>query len=96
MVTARSCTVSFCDETGVRHEVDVIAESVYEAALLGVKAIRQNSSADPEPLAPIDVQVKLPTVQQTVAMKQVREWLSGTSRHPSERALKERLRLLAM
>ncbi len=32
----KSCTVSFIGPAGVRHSVDVSAESLYEAAIVGV------------------------------------------------------------
>ena len=34
-VALRTCTVSFSGPSGIRHSVDVTADSVYEAAVLG-------------------------------------------------------------
>src|SRR6266487_4456598 len=36
---ARACTVSFIAATGIRHSVEVTAESLYEAAILGVSLL---------------------------------------------------------
>src|SRR4051794_5945676 len=91
MATGRSCSVSFYDESGVRHEAEVIAESVYEAMVLELLVIRQNSAAEPEPLNPVEVQLRLPSLQQTVTLRQIREWLTTNSTHPKERELKQRL-----
>jgi len=44
-VALRTCTVSFVGPSGVRHAVQVTAESVYEGAALGVSALR-NSGCD--------------------------------------------------
>jgi hypothetical protein len=41
-VALRTCTVSFVGPSGVRHAVEVTAESVYEAAALGVSALRNS------------------------------------------------------
>jgi hypothetical protein len=41
IVAVRTCTVSFIGLSGIRHSVDVTAESVYEAAALGVSARRE-------------------------------------------------------
>jgi hypothetical protein len=40
-VAARVCTVSFVDVRGIRHSVDVEADSLFEAAVLAVKRFRQ-------------------------------------------------------
>jgi hypothetical protein len=42
VVALRTCTVSFTSPVGVRHSVDVIAESIDEAAALGVSALKNN------------------------------------------------------
>ena len=39
MGNVRTCTVSFTGYSGTQHSVDVTADSLYEAALLGVRAI---------------------------------------------------------
>ena len=45
-VALRTCTVSFSGPSGIRHSVDVTAESVYEAAAWGVSALRKSGWAD--------------------------------------------------
>jgi hypothetical protein len=45
-VALRTCTVSFVGPSGVRHAVEVTAESVYEGAALGVSALRNSGWAD--------------------------------------------------
>ena len=41
-VALRTCTVSFTGPSGVRHSVEVTAESIYEAAALGVSALKNS------------------------------------------------------
>jgi len=45
-VALRTCTVSFAGPSGVRHSVEVTAESIYEAAALGVSALKSDGWAD--------------------------------------------------
>jgi hypothetical protein len=42
MAALRSCTVSYRDSEGVTHTVDVSAASLYEAAVLGLKAFEEH------------------------------------------------------
>lgn len=39
----KSCRVSLTDLDGVKHQVEVEAESLYEAAALGLKALKNGS-----------------------------------------------------
>src|ERR1700704_5243770 len=52
-VTLKACTVSFKDSRGVRHAAEVEAESLYEAAVLGVT--RLNHDAWIEKIGPATV-----------------------------------------
>jgi len=45
-VALPTCTVSFSGPSGIRHSVDVTAESVYEAVALGLSALRKSGWAD--------------------------------------------------
>jgi hypothetical protein len=42
----RACVVSFAGVVGVKHTVEVTAETLFEAVVLGVKAIRVQSGED--------------------------------------------------
>src|SRR2546429_9602426 len=41
-VGLRACTVSFTGPSGIRHSVEVTAESLYEAAALGLSRLKQD------------------------------------------------------
>ncbi len=43
--TRKTCTVSFQDSGGVRHAVEVGAETLYETAVLALKAFREHDCA---------------------------------------------------
>jgi hypothetical protein len=51
LVAVRACTVGFMGPSGIRHSVAVTAESVDEAAALGVSALRVSGWADAVALA---------------------------------------------
>jgi hypothetical protein len=61
---ARTCVVSFVDSGGIRHSVEVAAESLYEAAALAVNEFRQHPWVDdlePGAVTPLSISVKMPT-----------------------------------
>ena len=86
------CIVSYVDLDGVRHSVEVEAGGLYEAAVLGLSALRKHEIA-PGPMSNIEVEVRNPVIH-TLTVKKVREWLQRGVRTPKEAMLKERLRQL--
>ena len=57
----RTCTVSFAGPSGVRHSVEVTAESIYEAAALGVSALKNSGWTDAiAPGTELEIQVREP------------------------------------
>lgn len=87
-----TCIVSFLDISGIRHAVEVQADSLYEAVVLGVNAFREHN-CEPGDIRPIDVEVRK-SVTHTITLKKVTEWLNGGARSPKEAVTKERLREL--
>lgn len=92
MAALRSCTVSYRDSEGVTHTVDVSAASLYEAAVLGLKAFEDTGWAD-HPVGELDVIVKSPAVRHQVPVVRVKNWLRSAG-SPRDVALKSRLRAL--
>ena len=86
------CIVSFVDLRGIRHAVEVQADSLYEAVVLGVSALRE-LECEPGEISPIDVEVRK-SVTHTITLRKVTEWLNGGARSPKEAITKERLRAL--
>ena len=70
----RSCTVSYKDMEGITHTVEVTASSLYEAAVLGMKAFEQSGWAD-HPVGCMEITVKSPAVKHRVPVVQVTNWL---------------------
>src|SRR6478735_7382601 len=52
-----ACIVSFVDLDGIRHSVEVEAEGLYEASVLGLCAFRKHE-LEPGGLTPLEVEVR--------------------------------------
>lgn len=87
-----ACTVSFVDLDGIRHSVEVEADGLYEASVLGLCAFRKHE-LEPGGLTQLEVEVRS-SVKHTLTVTKVREWLQRGVRTPKEAVLKERLRTL--
>ena len=90
MAELRTCTVAYKDMEGVVHTVDVSASSLYEAAVLGLKAFEQAGWSD-HPVGETEITVKSPAVKHRVPVVRVTSWLRSAG-SPTEVALKSRLR----
>jgi hypothetical protein len=87
-----ACTVSFVDLDGIRHSVEVEAEGLFEASVLGICAFRKHS-LEPAGLTELEVEVHS-SVTHTLSVRKVHEWLQRGVRTPKEAVLKERLRAM--
>jgi hypothetical protein len=94
-VALRTCTVSFTGPFGIRHSVEVTAESIYEAAALGVSALRQNGWTDViAPGTELEIQVREPATTHRLTVGQIRRWCDGVAVSPDETLKKRRLKQL--
>lgn len=87
-----SCVVSYLDTSGIRHSVEVEAESLYEAAALAVRAFRRHD-CEPRGLEKLEVEMRS-SITHTLTIKRLEEWLAGACKNPREAVMKERLREL--
>jgi hypothetical protein len=84
-VSPKTCIVSFTGPSGVRHSTEVTAESVYEAAALGISLLRQDDWADHLALGTqIEVRVSHPATTHSVSLEQLRRWCDGVAVSPDE------------
>ena len=86
------CTVSYVDTEGIKHSVEIEADTLYEAAVLAVKTFKQHH-CEPGEISKLDVEIRS-SVTHTVTLKKVRQWLNGGAKTPKEAVMKERLRAL--
>lgn len=84
--------MSFVDLDGIRHSVEVEADGLYEASVLGLCAFRKHE-LEPAGLTQLEVEVRS-SVKHTLTVIKVWEWLQRGVRSPKEAVLKERLRAL--
>lgn len=87
-----SCIVSYLDSEGLRHTVEVEAESLYEAGVLAIRTFRQHD-CEPGQAARLEVEVRSSVIH-TLTPSRIYDWLNGGAKSPSEAVLKERLRAL--
>ena len=91
----RTCTVSFTGSSGVRHSVEVTAESVYEAAALGVSALKNSGWVDEiAPGTELEIQVREPATRHRLTVQQIRRWCDGTAVSPDDTVKKRRFKQL--
>ncbi len=76
----------------MRHSVEVQAEGLYEAAVLGLSGFRKHD-LEPGGLTELEVEVRS-SVKHTLSFTKAQEWLQRGVRTPKEAILKERLRAL--
>jgi hypothetical protein len=87
--------VSFSGERGVRHSVEVTAESLYEAAATALSIFRQSEWGDTiGPNTDLHVAVKNPETTHRVTQNQIRRWCDGVAVSPDELLKRQRVRSL--
>jgi hypothetical protein len=86
------CVVSFTDLDGLRHGVEVEADSLYEAAVKAIVIFRK-CHCEPGTLTKLEIEVRTSIVH-TLTTKKVFEWLNQGCNTPKEALMKERLREL--
>src|SRR5262245_54844467 len=94
-VALRTCTVSFTGPSGVRHSVEVTAESIYEAAAVGVSALKSSGWADAiAPGTELEIEVREPATCHRLTLQQIHRWCDGVAVSPDETLRKRRLKQL--
>jgi hypothetical protein len=85
-----SCVVHYTDMDGLRHSVDVEADSLYEAAVKAIVIFRKHH-CEPGAMAKLEVEIRDPIVH-TLTRKRVEDWLKQGAKSPKEAVIKEELR----
>ncbi len=86
--------MAFTGPEGIRHSVQVSAESVYEAAAAAVRLFREHGflPVEPGPATVLEVTALEPEVTHAVRIDGLFRWLASSGKTPREQALKSRLR----
>jgi len=91
----KQCAVSFTDIRGIRHTADVEAESLYEAAVQGIRRLNQDPWIERiGPGTKLEVEVREPSARHILSVEQVERWLAGATANPTEATKKKKLKLL--
>jgi hypothetical protein len=93
---SRTCRVCLEDSNGVEHAVEVLADSLYEAAALALVALKTHAWVGPAPgpMTRLRVEVREPAVEHSLTLQQLKRWADRTPLSPAERIKKERLKAL--
>jgi hypothetical protein len=91
----RVCTVSFVDVRGIRHSAEVEAESLYEAAVLGIRRLTHDQWSGKIGNGTVfDVEVRDPSTRHAISLAQIERGLAGATSNPTEATRKARLKNL--
>ena len=91
----RRCSVSFTDVRGIRHSVEVDAESLYEAAVIGIRRLNDDPWLERIAAATVlEIEVRAPGTTHTITLQQVERWLAGATRNPYESMKKAKLKMM--
>ena len=78
------CRVSFTDTNGIPHDVEVQAESLYEAVALAVAEFRADMlTAEVGPMTEFVIAIHRPAVEHRLRLNQVTQWAQGTRDGPA-------------
>ena len=92
-VALRSCVVSFAGEHGVRHSVEVTADTLYEAAATALSIFKQSEwAAAIGPNTELLVAVKNPETMHRVTPRQIQRWCDGVAVSPDEVLKRKRVK----
>ena len=84
----RTCVVSYY-ENDYERSVEVMAETLHEAAILGIKAM--DVPRESLHLRTLNVLVKAPQVYHSISGAALSAWLAQPGKNPKEQATKTRL-----
>ncbi len=94
-MAVRTCVVSFAGERGLRHSVEVTAETLYEAAAQAFSVFSQSEWADAiGPGTELRVTVRNPETMHLVTLDQIRRWCDGVAVSPDEVLKRRRVKTL--
>ncbi|HEX2442322.1 MAG TPA: hypothetical protein VHJ77_00135 [Vicinamibacterales bacterium] len=94
-VGVRSCTVSFRGPSGIIHSVEIQAESLYEAAAVGVALLKKDGWIEGlGPATKLEIAVREPATTHVLSIQQLQRWLDGVTKTPLDALRKAKLRQL--
>jgi hypothetical protein len=86
----KHCVVSYIDPGGIRHSVEVQADSMYEAAAAALESFRGHD-CPPGRGNELEVQVRT-AVTHTLSVKKLEDWANHSGVSPRDTILKQRIK----
>jgi hypothetical protein len=92
----RSCRVTIKDMDGVKHTVEVTAQTLYEAVALGLVALRGNDwvMGIPQGLNTVQVSVVDIPIEHSVKIQDFNDWLERSTGAPREIVKRSRIKAI--
>jgi hypothetical protein len=86
-VPPRTCRVTLRDTRGIEHSIEVVAETLFEAAILGLRILRADTWVEQgiSAATKIEAEVREPETKHAVTLQQIERWLIGARGTRSER-----------
>jgi len=86
----KHCVVSFVDSGGIRHSVEVQADSMYQAAAAALEAFHEHGC---RPVSAVELEVQVRSaVTHNIRVGRLKQWAEAGGRCPQEAMLKRRIR----
>ena len=88
--------MTFTDLNGLKHTVELEADSVHEAAMLALQAFKKSAFVELAPglASRIQVSVREPLVTHEVSLVKLRQWVELGSVNPNEVSRRRRLKAI--
>ncbi|HMI49903.1 MAG TPA: hypothetical protein VK525_00230 [Candidatus Saccharimonadales bacterium] len=91
----RKCVVKHWDRSGIEHSITIQAESLYEAAVVGIARLRPANLGGANAFAhTVRVEIHEEPTVHCVDVKKLESWLRSPGKTPAEQARKNELRKL--
>jgi hypothetical protein len=79
-MSLRVCTVGFKSPTGILHSVEVEAETLYEAAGLGLARLKKDGWIEGlGPATRLEITVRAPAAHHTLTVIQLQKWVQSVN-----------------
>jgi len=93
-VAPKACTVDVHDPNDTAHQLDVMAETLYEAVAQALAMVRGHDCVGDigTGLTTVTVKVRNPEVTHIVKIQDLENWLNRGCKSPADSVLKTRLR----
>jgi hypothetical protein len=94
-VATRRCDVSFVDHRGIRHGVQVDADTLFEAAVMAISFFKKDPWLEKIGSATVlDIEIREPATTHALSLQQIERWLNGATTNPNEASRKARLKMM--